>query len=79
MIISEMASRDTDTVQTDPAHQSVHSHVDNASLHTDPIMKRCPGRYFGFLDYVRNSVHGWNSLNVSALTGIIPCLLYYYG
>lgn len=79
MIISEMASRETDIVETEPAHRSVHSHLDNATLHAAPITKRCPGRYFSFLDYVRNSIHGWNSLNISVPTGIIPCLLCYYG
>jgi hypothetical protein len=71
MIISEMASRDINTVETEPAH---HSHIDDASLHTAPIQNRCPGRYFSFLDYIRNLVHGWNSLNISVPTAIIQCL-----
>jgi len=64
MIISEMASRDINTVEIEQAHHSAHSHIDDAPLHTAPIQNRCPGRYFGFLDYIRNLVHEWNSLNI---------------
>ena len=72
MIISEMASRDINTVETEP-HHSAHSHIDDASLHTAPIQNRCPGRYFIFLDYIRNLVHRWNSLNISVPTAITQC------
>lgn len=71
MIISEMASRDITTVETEPAHHSVHSHIDDAILHTAPIQNRCPGRYFSLLDCVRNLVHGLNNLNISVTTTII--------
>ena len=49
MIISEMASRDINNVATEPAHHSVHSHIDNTSLHTAAVQNRCLGRYFSFL------------------------------
>jgi len=74
MVISEMASRDINTVGREPAHYSAHSHIDDASLHSAPLQNQCPGRYFGFLDYIRNLVHGWNSLNKSVPTTIIQCL-----
>ena len=74
MIISEMASRDTNAVETEPANHSAYSQIDDASLHTAPIQNRCPGRYLSFLDYIRNLVHGWNSLNISVPTAIIQCL-----
>jgi hypothetical protein len=79
MIISEMASRDISTVETEPAHHSAHSHIDEATLHTAPIQIRCPGRYFSFLDYVGNLVHGWNSLNIFVTTAIIQYLHNYFG
>jgi len=74
MIISEMASRDINKVETEPAHHCAHSHINDASLHTAPIQNRCPGRYFGFLDYIRNLVHEWKSLNISVPTAIVQCL-----
>jgi hypothetical protein len=74
MVISEMASRDINTVGREPAHHFALSHIDDASLHSTPLQNRCPGRYFGFLDYIRNLVHGWNSLNKSVPTAIIQCL-----
>jgi hypothetical protein len=58
MIISEMASRDINTVEREPVYHSAHSHVDDASLHTASLQNRSPGRYFSFLDYIRSSVHG---------------------
>lgn len=57
MIISELASRDTNTVETEPAHQSIPSHIDNVSMCTAPIKKRCPGRYFDSLDCLKFSTH----------------------
>lgn len=74
MIISEMASRDINTVETEPPHHSAHLHIDDASLHTTPIQNRCLGRYLSFLDYIRNLVHRWNSLNICVPTAIIQCL-----
>jgi hypothetical protein len=74
MIISEMASRDINTVETELPHHSAHSHIDDASLHITPIQNRCLGRYFSFLDNIRNLVHRWNSLNICPPTAIIQCL-----
>jgi hypothetical protein len=74
MIISEMASRDTNNIETEPAHHSADSHIDDASFHTAPIQNQCPGRYLCFLDYIRNLVHEWNNLNISVLTAIVQCL-----
>ena len=57
MMISEMASRDINTVETESSHDSAHSHIDDASLHTAPLQNECPGRYFRFLYDIKNLVH----------------------
>jgi hypothetical protein len=46
MVISEMASRDRDTVETQSELKTVSPHTDDTSLHTFLAKKRDPGRYF---------------------------------
>jgi hypothetical protein len=47
MVISEIASRDRDTVETEPEYMTVSPHMDNTSLHTFFVKKKHPSRYFG--------------------------------
>jgi hypothetical protein len=48
MVISEMASRDRDTVETETEleHKAISPHTDDTSLHTFLSEKRDPSRYF---------------------------------
>jgi hypothetical protein len=67
MVISEMASRDRDTVETEtrPEHKTVSPHADDTSLHTFLAKKREPSRYFRLSMVFEILVQVLNSLNTS--------------
>jgi hypothetical protein len=46
MIISEIASRDKDSVEIEQEHQTVYSDINNTSLHAK---KRDPSRYSSYI------------------------------
>jgi hypothetical protein len=65
MIISEMASRDRDTVETEPEHNTVSPHIDHTSLYISVATKRDPSRYFRSPMVLEILVQVWNILNIS--------------
>lgn len=54
MVISEIASRNSDTVGTEPEYTVEYPSMDNMSLHTFLSKKKGPSRYFRSLIVIRN-------------------------
>jgi hypothetical protein len=65
MVISEIASRNSDTVGTKPEYMTVSPCMDNMSLHTFLAKKKGPRRYFRSLIVLEVLVQVLNSLNSS--------------